>query len=520
MRRLSLTPLLMLAAVSGGVLSCSGHAAGSDHSTLHYYFSADPQTLDPALSTDVQSGEVVTMLFDNLVRFDVDGTLVPDLATRWEADSTGRVYTFHLRTGTAFLNGRPITAHDAEASILRALAPGTKGGRQWPLLPIQGASAFLAGQAKTVPGIRVPDDSTIVFALEEPLNIFPKFLAMPVAAVVPTPTPPDFAQHPTGSGPWKFVSWSHDDAIVLARNEKYWGGAPRSDTLQIRIIPEGLTQAAEYESGNLSIVEIPFSETKRWEQSHAAEIQRRPTIRDQYISLNTTRGPLKDVRVRRAINMAVDVGTILSTAMSGRGVRAAGSIPPGIAGYDSTRAPYRYDPDSARRLLAQAGYGNGMSLKLWRSQRPELARVAQSVQQDLGRVGIKVEILERDAPTVRAAVRNGEADMFLGDWYADYPDPENFTYPLFHSKNRGPGGNYAFLTDPTLDSMIIRLRTTTDESDKARIARAVDARVFDEAPWIFLWFPIDMWATQPGLEGWKIPAVFTGQRWTEARLTK
>jgi peptide/nickel transport system substrate-binding protein/oligopeptide transport system substrate-binding protein len=343
---------------------------------------------------------------------------------------------------------------------------------------------------------------------------------MPVAAVVPTPTPPGFDQAPVGSGPWRFVSWSHDDAIVLARNEHWWGGAPKSDSLRIRIIPEALTQAAEYESGRLSIVEIPFSETRRWEADHASEIQRRPTIRDLYIALNTTRGPLRDVRVRRALNMGVDVKTMLSTVMSDRGVRAAGTIPPGIAGHDSTRAPYRYDPDSARRLLAAAGFGAGFPVKLWRSQRPELARLAQSVQQDLGRIGVKVEIIERDAPTVRAAVRNGEADLYLGDWYADYPDPENFTFPLFHSKNKGPGGNYAFLADPVLDSMILRLRTTTDEAEKTALARAVDARVFDAAPWIFLWFPIDMWAARPGLEGWRIPAVFTAQRWTEARLTK
>ncbi len=522
MRRLLFRVPALSSVLGAAILAGCGGGEGSSAggATLQYYLTADPQTLDPALSTDVQSGEVVTTLFDNLTQFDVDGKLVPGLATRWEADSTGGVYTFHLRLDATFPGGRKVTAADSRASILRALAPGSRGGRQWPLLPIRGAADYAAGKAKDVAGIRVPDDSTIVFTLEEPLNIFPKFLAMPVAAVVPTPTPADFAQHPVGSGPWKFVSWSHDDAIVLARNEHWWGGAPKSDSLRIRIIPEALTQAAEYESGRLSIVEIPFSETRRWEADHASEIQRRPTIRDLYIALNTTRGPLRDVRVRRALNMGVDVKTMLSTVMSDRGVRAAGTIPPGIAGYDSTRAPYRYDPDSARKLLAAAGYGAGFPVKLWRSQRPELARLAQSVQQDLGRIGVKVEIVERDAPTVRAAVRNGEADLYLGDWYADYPDAENFTYPLFYSKNKGPGGNYAFLADPVLDSMILRLRTTTDEAEKSALARAVDARVFDAAPWIFLWFPIDMWAARPGLEGWRIPAVFTAQRWTEARLTK
>src|SRR5689334_23374088 len=135
MRRLLLSsrllPLLAFAAAGAG---CGGGESGGG-STLQYYLSADPQTLDPALSTDVQSGEVVTTLFDNLVQFDVDGKLVPGLATRWEADSTGRVYTFHLRTDATFLGGRKVTAGDARASILRALEPGSKGGRQWPLLP-------------------------------------------------------------------------------------------------------------------------------------------------------------------------------------------------------------------------------------------------------------------------------------------------------------------------------------------------------------------------------------------------
>ena len=516
MRRLPSASLLASSLLVGLLGGCAD--AGTSAGTLRYYLSADPVTLDPALSTDVQSGEMVTMLFDNLVRFDEDARLQPGLATRWETDSTGAVYTFHLRRGVTFHDGRPVTAADVRASVIRALAPGAKGGRQWPLLPIRGARAFAAGEAPALGGVAVPDDSTIVFTLEEPLNIFPAFLAMPVAAVVPTPAPAGFAQNPVGSGPWKFVSWSHDDALVLARNEQYWGGAPKSDSIRVRIIPEALTQAAGFEAGQLSIVEIPFSETQRWEKSHGDRLLRRPAIRDVYISINTTKGPLRDPRVRRALNHAVDVETMLRTVMSGRGIRAAGSIPPGIVGHDSARAPYAHDPAEAKRLLAEAGYPNGFSIRLWRSQRAELARIAQSVQQSLAVVGIRAEIVERDATSARAAARNGEADLFLSDWYADYPDPENFTYPLFHSRSKGPGGNYAFLDDPALDSMIVRLRTTTDTIEKARLARAADARIFEQAPWIFLWYPVDLWATQPGLEGWKIPLVFTGQRWTEAKL--
>jgi len=500
-----------------GLYACAERGGGS---TLNYYFSYDPRSLDPALSTDVPTGEVVSLVFDNLTQFNADAQLVPGLARSWEADPTGRNYTFQLRQDAIFHDGRKITATDVHASLLRALAPGSTGGRSWPLYPIQGARAYAAGEAREVKGIRVVNDSTLVFTLEEPLNLFPKLLAMPVAAIVPTPTPADFDQRPVGSGPWRFVSWSHDDAIVLARNERYWGGAPKADTLRIRIIPEPLTQAAEYEAGQLSVVEVPVGETRRWEQTHAQELQRRPGLKDLYVAINTTRGPLRDVRVRRALNHAVDVPTLLATVLAGRGVRAAGSLPPGIAGHDSSRVPYSYDPTAARRLLAEAGYPDGFALKLWRTQRAELARLAQSIQQALAGVGVRAEIVERDASSARAAVRKGEADLFLTDWWADYPDPENFNYPLFHSRNKGHGGNYAFLSDPGLDSMILRARSTTDEAEKVRLAREIDARVFELAPWIFLWFPVDVWAAQPDVRGWRFPLVFTGQRWLEAERTR
>ena len=140
--------------------------------------------------------------------------------------------------------------------------------------------------------------------------------------------------------------------------------------------------------------------------------------------------------------------------------------------------------------------------------------MAQAVQQQLSEVGIKVEIVERDASSARAAARKGDTDLFLTDWYADYPDPEDFNYPLFYSGNKGTGGNYAFFSDPVVDSLILRARSTPDEREKVRLSREIDQRVFDAAPWIFCYFPVDMWAERPEVTGWEIPAIFNGQRWT------
>lgn len=506
-----------LAALLGLLVAACGSGVPKG---LTYYWSGDPRSLDPALSTDVPTGEAVTLLFDNLTQFDPEGHVVPGLATSWWPSADGRTWTFRLRQGVVFSDGRPVDVAAVEASLLRALRMRKEGGRIWPLLPIVGSTAVADSSAQRLRGLAVLDDSTIAFTLTEPLNIFPKLLAMPVAAIVPTPTPEEFGEAPIGSGPWQFVSWSHDDLLVFARNPRWWGPAIATDTLRVRIIPEIFTQAAEYESGRLSVVEIPAGESERWDQTHGNELQRRQATRAVYVAMNTMRGPLTDVRVRRAINHAVNIPAILARVIHNRGVLAAGTIPPGLDGYDSTRARYRYDPELARALLAEAGHTSDLKLQLWRSQRADFARIAQAIQADLERVGIALEIVERDASTARSTARKGDADLFLSDWWADYPDGENFTYPLFHSSNAGSGGNYAFVKNPSLDSMLARARATPDSIEKRRLLTEIDARVFDLAPWIFCWFPTDVWAMRPEVRGWRYPAVFTGQRWTTVTIDR
>jgi len=497
-------------------VACSRAAAGG--AGLVYYESYDPRSLDPALSTDVPTGEMVTLAFDRLTQFDPDGRLEPALADRWSASRDGRRYVFHLRAGVKFHNGTPLTTAAVRVSFLRVLAPGTKGGRPWPLYPIAGAEAYAAGRAGDVTGMTLVGDSGLAFTLTEPLAIFPKFLAMPVASVVPPP-PADPGERPIGTGPWRFVAWQHDDALTFARNPDYWGGAPLTDTLIVRIIPEPLTRAAEFEAGRLSVIEVPFGETARWRAQHPHWLVEKPALRVVYVALNNRRGPLSDVRVRRAINQAVNVPEILATLYGGRGIRARGAIPPALAGSDTTRPAYEYDPAAARRLLAQAGYATGIDVQLWRTAaNVELSRAAQAIQSQLAAVGVRVELVERDASSQREAARKGQADMVILDWWADYPDADNFLYPLFYSGSFGPGGNCAFYADAVTDSLILAARRTADEAARTALYRRIDDRVYAAAPWLYLWFPKDLWAHRPELSGWDLPVIFNGQRWTHARL--
>lgn len=504
---------LVSGALIGLAFACGDNRGGG--ASLAYYETYDPRSLDPALSTDVPTGEMVALVYDGLTQFDPDGRLLPALSDRWTAERGGRRYVFHLRPGVKFHDGRPLTASDVQQSLLRVLSPATRGGRAWPLYPIAGAQEFAAGTASGVAGLTVLGDSAIAFDLTEPFAVFPKFLAMPVTAVVPAPAPPDMAEHPVGTGPWRFVAWQHDDYLLFARNPDYWGPRPAADTLSVRIVPEPLTRAAEFESGRLSVIEIPFGETAKWEGEHPQWLKRKPALRVTYVALNTRRGPLRDARVRRAINEAVNVPEILQTIWGGRGILARGAIPPSLPGGDTTRAGYRYDPADAKRLLAAAGYPGGLDLQLWRTgTNVELGRVCQAIQTDLEKVGVRVEIVVRDASSQREAARKGETDMAILDWWADYPDGDNFLYPLFHSASFGPGGNYAFYSDATTDSLIARARRTLDESQRTALYRQIDERVYRAAPWLYLWFPVDLWAMRPDVAGWDIPVIFNGQHWT------
>jgi len=502
------------------LVACRGSGGGSESARgLIYYETYDPRSLDPALSTDVPTGEMVTFLFDGLTKFDADGRLLPALSDRWTGDRKGQRYVFHLRPGVTFHDGRPLVAGDVKHALVRVLNPATRGGRVWPLLPIAGAADYSDGRARDVRGIEVFGDTAVAFTLTEPLAIFPKFLAMPVASIVPSPVPDAFGQRPVGTGPWRFVAWQHDDYLRFARNPDYWGGAPQSDTLTVRIIPETFTRAAELLAGRLSVAEIPFGETMRWEKDHADWLKRKAALRAVYVPLNNRRGPLRDPRVRQAINHAVNVPEILRTVWNSRGVLAAGAIPPTLGGSAPARKPYGYDTTEARRLLRAAGYPNGFSLQLWRSgTNVEMGRVAQAIQAQLALVGIRVEIVSRDASSMREAVRKGDTDMAISDWWADYPDADNFLYPLFHSASFGPGGNYAFYSDRVTDSLITVARRTVDQSAREALYARIDKRIFDAAPWLYLWFAVDLWAEHPSIDGWDIPVIFNGQRWTKVRV--
>ncbi|CAN5718802.1 ABC transporter substrate-binding protein [soil metagenome] len=517
MRRAYLILILLTSVACRG-----GDSSPSRQTLIDSRDTYDPRSLDPALSTDVPTGRAVAYVFDGLVRFTPDAQIVPGLAKSWDVSNGGRTYTFHLRTGVRFHDGRPFTARNVLSSFQRVLDPATTGGRGWPLYPIQGAREYGDGKASTITGLAAPDDSTVVITLTEPFAIFPKLLAMPVASIIPDSVPANFGEHPVGTGPWKFVEWRHDDYLLFARNDEYWGGAAKAESLMARIIAEPSTAVAEFETGNVDVLLVTEQEARNWEQTdeRSAMLSSAPALRFWYVGINTTRGPLRDVRVRQALNLASDVPTILDRMLSGRGRVAAGVIPPSLAGADTMRTPYRRDVARAKQLLAEAGHANGIDLELCSSQSPPFPRIAQAIQAYLAEAGIRAKLVQRDASSVREASRNSQTDMILKEWFADYPDAENFLYPLLHTTNRGVGGNVSFYSSPNFDRVVDQARGEQDDARRAALYRQADAIAFADAPMIFLFHHRDLYAVQPWVRDFAIPTIFNGQNWTGVSIAR
>jgi peptide/nickel transport system substrate-binding protein/oligopeptide transport system substrate-binding protein len=504
--------LALLLVVSG----CGGTSARSDRVIVDSRDETDPRSIDPSLSTDVPTGRAVGYLFDGLTAFDPAANVHPALAERWDVSPDGRIYTFHLRQGVKFHDGTPFVARHVLSSWLRVLDPKAKSGRGEPLYPIVGAKEYAQGTGRKLAGVVVRDDSTVVVTLKEPNAIFPKLLAMPVGAIVPENAGPDLSDHPIGTGPWKFVEWKHDDYLLFARNPDYWGGAPKAESLRARIIAEPSTAVAEFESGNVSILRVPPSEARDWTENDA----RKPLLKSVaalqfvYVAMNVTREPLTDRRVRQAINYAVDVPRIVERLVGGRGTPAAGVVPPSLPGYDSTRKPYHYDPAKAKQLLAEAGHANGIDVDLWVSTNPTYVRVAETMQAYFAQVGIRARIVQREAAATRTAARNGETDLILKDWYADYPDAENFLGPLLTSSSKGIGGNVSFFANAEYDRLVNAARRELDDAKRVELYKQADAIAEQEAPMLFLYFYDDLYAVQPWIKGFEPPVIFNGQRWT------
>jgi len=506
-----LAPLLLLFA-----LACAGERG--DPTVFRSSLGEEPQNLDPAFAVDKASGTLVSLLYPGLFRFDADGHPQPDLVRGWTLSQDGRVYRFHLRTDRSFEDGSPIGAGEVGACFLRLLDPDHPSPRRWVLSKLRGAEAYSAGRSEALPGIVVKDDSTLVLRLSEPFSPFPGLLAMPSTRIYPLDElgePRRQGGKLVGGGPWNLERWERGDRFLLRRRE----AAPEGgfERLSFRVIPQSFTAVAEFEVGNLDLLTLPQAELERWLEGPMADrIQRREELSVTYLGMNVHRPPLDDLRVRQALNWAVDQQALLRTLRGESATPSYGPVPPSLRG----RAPsalFGYDPARARRMLAEAGLPKGFEMEIWQKENPEVSRLLEAVQAYLSDVGVKVRIVVRDWGAFKDAVAGGKADAFVMDWLADYPDAENFLVPTFHSSNRGGGGNRSGLDDEYVDLLLDELQRLPAGRQRSELVDRLNETIYVKAPWIWLWHPVNLQVLRPGLEGYRPPLIFNGQDYLELR---
>lgn len=441
MKRLSflLVALLFIAALA----PLSARAQGDKATTVTMaFFEAEPQGLDPQAIQTLDEFQAAYNIYEGLVTYDPK-TLepVPLLAEKWDVSKDNLVYTFHLRKGVKFQNGREMTADDVKFSLERLGNPDT--GTSYTSLMLNSVKGFndmrdKDKKAKTLEGVKVIDPQTVEITLTAPVGSFLKQLTMPGGFIVPKEATTDaktFAQKPVGTGPYKLKEWVRQDHMTLEANAGYWGGAPAVKTAIIRVIPQASQQVIEYEGGNIDIAIAPETDLARLKADAklSKELQDVPIQSTFFFRVNLKDPVTGKAEVRQAIAYAIDRDAIIKTVLAGQGTPAQGLFPSGFSAFDKNYNPYPHDIQKAKDLLAKAGYKDGVDVEVRTGQVETENRVLQAIQQQVADAGIRLKINSTDASLY--SKDRADCKMQLGtiSYSQDYADADDFTPQIFRT---------------------------------------------------------------------------------------
>jgi oligopeptide transport system substrate-binding protein len=501
--------------VPAGGTAESGASAPA-HPRLQLGFRDNVRSLDPAIGYDTYSSAFIHALFLGLVDYDYEeGTkLVPALAERWEESADRRTYTFHLRPGLKFSNGRALAAADFKYAIERVLRPATKSPGADFFRGITGAKAFQDGKAADVGGLRAPDAATFVVQLDAPNPVFIYTMALTFAAPVPKEeverAGADFQQHPVGTGAFVLREWKPGQSIELARNPNFYrSDRPRVAAVRARMQLEESVQMLQFENGNLDVLAtVPAADYPRikrdpkWQKA----LLEAPVPTTWYLGMNTQMAPFDRLKVRQAVNHAINRDALLRL-LNGRGVKATSILPQKMPGHQPGLDLYPYNPEKARQLLREAGLAGGFTTTFWVISRDDTMRVAEGVQADLETVGIHAQIKPAVLASYLTAIHTANTTpLFHGGWYADFPDPSGFLDPLFNSNQIKPvnSNNSTFYRNPKVDALLDRARSMPLGEARLDLYRQAERLIMQDAPWAPLYDEVETRLVQPGVTGVKI----------------
>jgi len=500
-----------------------GAWAGSQD--LVYCAEGSPDFLTPSISNTATSFDVTQQIFDNLVTFDAGTTqLHPALATRWQVSADGLRYTFHLRRGVKWQSNakfkptRDFNADDVIFTFERSWKP------QHPYFHVTHAEhPYFNDMAMqdVLKTIRKIDAYTVEFVLNEPLAPFVANLAMSWAgiqsaeygaAMLKARSPELVDQMPLGTGPFQWESYQKDVAVVFKGFAKHWAGAPRLNRLTFLIDTDATSRLAKLQSGQCHVLGHPNpADIPSMRQNNQLKVLSQTGLNVGFMAYNMSQKPFDDVRVRRALNMAIDKRRILRTVYQHTAVPAISAIPPIQWGYNRDLSDNDFQPEAAKKLLAEAGYPDGFSTDLWampvqRPYMPDGVAVAQLIREDLAAIGVKVDIKSPEWSRYVQGMKAGEHHMGLFGWVGDNGDPDNFLNTLLGCDSM-KGFNVARFCDPQYDDLVKQAKRISNIEQRSRLYQRAQSLAITQAPWFNIAHTVQFKAVRREVVGFEMSPV-------------
>ena len=475
----SSSSLLLTLAIVLLLAGCS-RSTSPDLSSLTFLLEANPTNLDPRYSTDAQSAHLDGLLFSSLLERDAQMNLHGDLAESWETPDP-LTYVFHLRRGIRFHDGRPLTSADVKATFEFIMNPANRSPKR--------------GAFRMVTLIEAPDATTVIFHLKEPYASFTINLVRPTTGIAPANAGSGFSRDPIGSGPFRFVSQSQDDEVIVERNPDYFRGAPQLSRIRFRVVPDTLVRALELRKGSadLEISSLAPDMIPVLAKQPALAVTQRSGTNFTYLGINLEDPILAHREVRQALAYATDREALIRYLLHGQARVASGILPPIHWAYEPNVTQYTPDTARAEQLLDSAGFPrqqNGMRLHLTlkTSTDEQFRLIGAALQEQWHRAGIDLELRPLEFATLLSDAVKGNFQLNLLRWVGANNDPDIFEF-VYSSKRFPPdGANRGHYRNPRIDALTDQIRVEMDREKRKALCSEAQKILADDLPYLPLWF--------------------------------
>ena len=500
-KRQTLTKLLPAALICAAVFSPAGAAEAKNEITVAV--ASTFTTMDPWNATDTLSQAVAKSFYEGLFKFDREMNVVPSLAESAESSPDGMQHVVHLRRGVKFHDGTTFTAEAVKANFDRITTPGSTLKR-----------FFLF---ENVASLKVLDPYTVRFTLKRPNSAFINRLAHPSAVMICPKSLSEkevsIAFHPCGTGPFVMKNYNPSDVLRVEKNPNYWrAGYPKLDAITWRPVVENSTRVAMALTGEADYAfPLPSEQVKMVKDKGALRVDVTPSIMLRFVEMNLTKPVFKDVRVRQALNYAVNKEALVKVAFAGYADVAEGIAPLSVD-YAVKLGPWPYDPQKAKALLKEAGYPNGFEVELWSGYNHTTAsKIIQFLQQQLAQVGVKVRVRTLEAGERTSFVEStpqpeqSRHELYYIGWSSSTGELDYAVRPVLATSSFPPrGSNESYYSNPSVDQALFYALGTTDREKKSAIYAQMQETIWKDAPWIFLVSEQNIAASSKALHGFYI----------------